>query len=107
MVENNPLFVDTVLSEFLSDHTVVVTPTVEAGLAALDDSFDALLVDYDLDDGKGDEFVRRARATFAGRIVAISSHQRGNDALRAAGADACCSKMDFDRINELLLQRPA
>ncbi len=63
--------------------------------------------DYDRDDGKGDEFVRRARATFAGRIVAISSHQRGNDALRAAGADACCSKMDFDRINELLLQRPA
>ncbi len=102
MVENNALFVETVLPEFLADHTVTVVPTIEQGLADLDDSYDVVLVDYDLDDGKGDEFIRRARAVFDGRIVAISSHQRGNDALLAAGADTHCSKMNFDQIHEHL-----
>ena len=67
-------------------------------------SFDVALVDYDLDDGKGDEFVRELRE--AGErivIVGVSSHDEGNAALRRAGASAICSKMQFDQIESVLV----
>jgi len=59
--------------------------------------------DYDLDDGKGEEFVRECRATRPRLpVIAVSSHEAGNAALVAAGASAVCSKMEFDRIQQVI-----
>jgi PleD family two-component response regulator len=61
-VENHAVFAQTVASTFLAEHSVEVVPTVSAALAAVGArEYDAALVDYDLDDGKGDEFVARLR----------------------------------------------
>jgi DNA-binding response OmpR family regulator len=74
-VENHRVFARTVTAEFLGAHDVVWVASVDEAVHQLDMSdFDALLVDYDLDDGKGDEIVRVARARQpALRIVADCS----------------------------------
>jgi DNA-binding response OmpR family regulator len=104
LVENHATFAATVSAAFLAEHEVVVVGSV---LNALDlvrqDAFDAALVDFDLDDTKGDVFVRRVRRM--GRalpIVAISARDDGNQALLTAGANAICSKADFRRIADAL-----
>ena len=62
-----------------------------------------VLSDYDLDDGKGEEFVRECRASHPRLpIIAVSSHDAGNAALVAAGASAVCSKMEFDGIQKVI-----
>lgn len=64
---------------------------------------DVALVDYDLDDGKGDEFVARLRASGSRMLViGVSSHAAGNAALVQAGADATCGKLHFADIGETL-----
>jgi len=61
------------------------------------------LQDFDLDDGKGDEFVRECRAAHPKLpIIAVSSHEAGNAALMKAGASAICSKMEFQRIEKII-----
>ena len=65
--------------------------------------FDLILADYDLDDGKGEEFVRECRAAHPGLpIIAASSHEAGNTALVRAGASAVCSKMEFHHIEQVI-----
>ena len=99
-VENHPRFVAVVRQQFLAGHELTVVPSIEAARAAADGgTFDAALVDFDLDDGKGDVLVRELRERFPGlAIVATSSHEEGNQALAAAGANAVCGKLEFDRI---------
>src|SRR6266853_6746352 len=103
-VENHAVFAANVISQFLSQHSVTVAPSLSAVRQALKvGHFDLLLVDYDLDDGKGDELVRELNTT--GRAVAVigvSSHEEGNTALLRAGAVAVCSKMQFDRIQSVI-----
>lgn len=103
-VENDAVFAEVVCGEFLRGHDVTVAPTIRAALArARVMTFDAALVDYDLDDGKGDEVVHGLRVLgFHGTVVAVSSHARGNDALVAAGADAVCPKLEFATIGSIL-----
>jgi CheY-like chemotaxis protein len=85
-VENHTVFARTVIEQFLGNHQVVLVPTVAAAKQALGMTFDAVLVDYDLPDGKGTEVVRALRAIgFEGNIVAVSSREDGNAELRAAG----------------------
>jgi DNA-binding response OmpR family regulator len=103
-VENHARFARLTVAQFLSSHQVTVVPSLIAARQALTlNTFDVVLVDYDLDDGKGDELVRELR-TQSPRpfIIAVSSHQDGNDALVAAGADATCSKMQFANIEAML-----
>jgi DNA-binding response OmpR family regulator len=105
MVENHATFARTVVERFLSEHEVEIVPSVAAAWSAVNQRgrFAAVLVDFDLDDGEGSELVRRLRATgFSGQIVAISAHERGNQQLLEAGADASCGKLAFHRIRELL-----
>jgi RimJ/RimL family protein N-acetyltransferase len=60
-------------------------------------------VDYDLDDGKGDELVSACRALHPDlRIIAVSAHGAGNAALVSAGAHAVCGKLDFDKIQSVI-----
>jgi DNA-binding response OmpR family regulator len=103
-VENHNQFVSVVTREFLSNHDVTVVPGIAAALQQLESGeFDVVLVDYDLDDGKGDQLVRKIRTNMlAVKIVAVSSHEQGNTALLESGADAICSKIDFNRIEEVL-----
>ena len=104
-VENHAIFAATVIEQFLDGHDVLVCPSLASARRAVMEhvKFDAVLVDYDLDDGKGDELVRELRREgYSGRIIAASSHEDGNKALELAGADAICAKSDMSRIASIL-----
>lgn len=103
-VENHAVFAQTVIAQFLADDTVTIAPTVfEAFDLVRTGSFDVILVDYDLDDFKGDAFIRRLRSSGSTTpIVAVSARDDGNAALTAAGADAICHKAHFRSIRSVL-----
>src|SRR5258707_1899446 len=103
-VEYHVVFAANVSHQFLSQHSLTVAPSLSAARQALEaGSFDLLLVDYDLDDGKGDELVRELNTTGkAVTVIGVSSHEEGNTALLRAGAVAVCSKMQFDRIQSVI-----
>lgn len=103
-VENHTVFAQNVSRQFLSGHKVTVVPNLAAARnEILNGDFDLLLVDYDLDDGKGEELIREIRAGANSiDIIAVSSHEEGNAALIKAGATAVCSKMDFDKIQSII-----
>jgi len=103
-IENHSVFAQQAKIYFLSEHQVTVVPSLATARSKLaTDKFDLMLVDYDLDDGKGEELVRELRE--AGnkiRIIGVSAREEGNVALLQAGVDAICSKMEFDRIQKLI-----
>jgi DNA-binding response OmpR family regulator len=103
-VENHAQFARITARQFLGDHTVTVVPSLSAARTALvGQSFAAVLIDFDLDDGKGDELVRELCLTLERPwVIATSSHESGNQALIQAGADAVCGKLQFARIGEVL-----
>ena len=54
LVENHRIFAEIVVNEFMSDYEVMRVSTIkEASVKLLHEKFDRVLVDYDLDDGKG------------------------------------------------------
>jgi DNA-binding NarL/FixJ family response regulator len=103
-LENHAVFAEQVTRKFLSNHKVTVVPSLTAARRALDTtSFDLIFSDYDLDDGKGDEFVRECRIKHPDlHVVAVSSHDAGNSALLQAGATVVCGKMEFDQIERVI-----
>jgi DNA-binding response OmpR family regulator len=103
-VENHASFARIAVRRFLAGHSVTVVPSLAEARAALTaNTFAVVLIDYDLDDGKGDELVRELRGVQNGpRIVATSSHDEGNRLLVEAGAHAVCGKMQFGRIADVL-----
>ncbi len=103
-VENHATFAQQAARQFLGGHDVDIVPSFAAALAAVETKvYDVLLVDYDLDDGKGDAFVKRIRSDGSRTpIVAVSATDEGNAALLAAGANAICAKLKFSRIAEVL-----
>lgn len=103
-VENHAIFAEQVCRQFLSVHQVTIVSTLSAARQTLAaDDYELLIVDYDLDDGKGDELVRACRVTRPKlKIVAASSHEAGNAALLKAGASAVCGKMEFDKIAQVI-----
>src|ERR1043166_9532642 len=103
-VENHSVFADNVMRQFLSQHTVTIVPDLSAARQTLRaGEFDLVLVEYVLDDGKGDALVREIRASSAPiPTIGVSSHDEGNAALRRAGAMAICSKMQFDQIQRVI-----
>lgn len=57
-VENHEVFAGTVCRTFLPGHEVQVVPSITRAMALLvEQTFDVVLTDYDLDDGKGDQLV--------------------------------------------------
>jgi DNA-binding response OmpR family regulator len=103
-VEDHPVFAQSVMHEFLSGHTITLVPSLSAARQKIrDEAFDLFLVDYDLDDGKGNELVRELRdSRNRAIIIGVSSHEEGNAALMRAGASAVCSKMKFDEIQRVI-----
>jgi CheY-like chemotaxis protein len=90
--------------QFLAAHDLTVVPSVATARVALEaQAFDVVLVDYDLDDGKGSEVVDFVRQlSVRPLVVAVSSQAAGNTVLLAAGADAICSKMQFAGIEGVM-----
>lgn len=103
-LENHAVFAQQVTKQFLSAHEVTVVSSLTTARHAFEcGRFDLVLSDYDLDDGKGDEFVRECRAANPELpIIAVSSHDEGNTALVKAGASAVCSKMEFQYIQQII-----
>jgi DNA-binding response OmpR family regulator len=100
-LENHPHFSKIVTSGFLAEYAAVtVVPNISDAKQLLsNETFDVALVDYDLDDGKGVEFVKFVKDLgLQLPIVACSSHENGNNELLAAGANAVCSKLNFKSI---------
>ncbi len=102
--ENHAQFAATVIEQFLSAHVVIEVATIaEAITVARHERFDCALVDHDLDDGPGTELVTAlVGLSFAGPIVATSAHDRGNAALRQAGATHVCKKFNFAQLPAML-----
>jgi DNA-binding response OmpR family regulator len=104
LVENHAVFAQQVATHFLSAHEVTTVPSLSMARSSLAaKQFDVLLVDYDLDDGKGEELVRELRK--AGnkiRIIGVSAREEGNVALLQAGVNVICSKMEFNRIQDFI-----
>jgi len=103
-VDNHPEFTSLVTQSFLHTDDVEIVPTIAGARAAVQAAaFDVALIDYDLDDGKGVEFVRWVRSMRAQlRMVAVSARVEGNQALMSAGADAVCAKLDFSGIQRVI-----
>jgi CheY-like chemotaxis protein len=103
-LENHAIFAQQVTRLFLGAHQVTVVPSLVAARTAFASNvYDLILSDYDLDDGKGEEFVRECRAAQPRLpIIAVSAHEAGNAALIRAGASAICSKMKFDGIQQVI-----
>jgi DNA-binding NarL/FixJ family response regulator len=103
-VENHAVFAANACREFLSAHTVTIVPSLSDARRELGSAnFDLALVDYDLDDGKGDQLIRELATAHPGTIsIGVSSHDDGNTALLRAGASAVCSKMRFEDIQHLI-----
>jgi DNA-binding response OmpR family regulator len=103
-VENNSRFAAVAGRAFLADHDVTVVPAIAEARAALTSGdYEAVLVDYDLDDGKGTELLPFLMAlTKRPQIVAVSSHDMGNSRLLDAGADAICGKASFRNLAAIL-----
>lgn len=90
---------------FLASDEVVFAPSIAEAKAKLaKSSFDVVLVDYDLDDGKGDELVRwlLLACRTGSKIIGVSARDVGNEALLAAGAHATCPKLRFSQIQTVL-----
>lgn len=105
-VENHNVFAAQVSRAFLGAHEVTVVPSLAQARAELATRrFEVVLIDYDLDDGKGVELIGELHAA-ADRpfTIGVSSHDLGNTAMLSAGADAICGKMDFRNI-ESVIQR--
>ena len=105
MVENHAVFAETVSGEFFPDDDVTVSPSMAGGLArvAEEETFDAVLVDFDLDDGLGTDLVQRMRAEgYQGLMVAVSAKEEGNKVLVREGADVACNKLEFGSLRGLL-----
>jgi DNA-binding NtrC family response regulator len=103
-LENHPHFSKMVIKEFLSEYSVILTANVsEAKEFVRGQIFDLALVDYDLDDGKGTEFIKYVKGMdIKLPMVACSSHEKGNCALLASGTIAVCSKLEFKKITSLI-----
>jgi CheY-like chemotaxis protein len=103
-VENHEVFARTAGRQFLADHELTVVASLAGAKEMLAScTFDAVLLDYDLDDGKGASLVAFIRdLPKVPVIVAASAHEDGNALLLAAGADAACPKGEFAQILTVL-----
>jgi two-component system OmpR family response regulator len=103
-IENHAVFVRLARRQFLAAHEVTVAPSLAEARAALAAGrFDAVLLDQDLDDGKGASLISFIRELPDRPVViAASAHEAGNETLLAAGADLVCPKTQFAEIESVL-----
>ena len=75
-VENHKGFSRIAVKNFLTSHTVTVVPSLSAARACLSEvQYDLVMLDYDLDDGKGIELVQEImNRPLRPALIAASSH---------------------------------
>lgn len=109
-IENHMIFAKTVCELFLTNHDVTISPAIsESKLLLKEQVYDLVIIDYDLDDGKGDVITTWIKKSFPGlKIIAASSHDDGNEKMLSVGADSVCPKHNFKNINSVIekLSRP-
>jgi DNA-binding response OmpR family regulator len=105
-VEDHPRFPGIVIPRFLSAHQVTVAGTLaEARILLARETFDAVLLDYDLPDGKGGELLEEIRRQqLAVQVIGVSSREDNNARLLELGADAVVSKLKFGDVVDALQQ---
>ena len=103
-VEDHQKFIETVTKFFLASYQLTAVPSLsEARQALAQSSFEVILIDYDLKDGKGTELMPELlKLPNRPPIIACSSHAKGSEALLLAGADAECSKLKFQHIGRVI-----
>ncbi|MEZ6139329.1 MAG: response regulator [Zavarzinella sp.] len=102
-VENHLIFAHVAGRQFLASHEVLIVPTIaEARKVLKTEMFDVVLLDYDLDDGKGTELVKEIKQFQNVALIAVSSHTEGNNLLKSAGADHSCTKLHFHEIAKVI-----
>jgi DNA-binding response OmpR family regulator len=103
-VENHEPFSSIVRKKFLAAYEVQVVKTLaEARVALTAESWDVVLIDHDLDDGKGVVLVKELEGKPARPfIIGVSAYDDLNRDLLNAGADAACGKLQFSQIEEVL-----
>lgn len=108
-VEDNVRFARVAGREFLSGHEITLVPSLQAAREALRAwKFEGILLDFDLEDGKGSELMPDVQVLEPRPfIVAASAHTEGNTALLEAGADTACSKLEFFKIGSVLARAQA
>lgn len=99
-VENHAVFAAHVTSQSLSQHEIFIVPGLQAARQTLKANlFDLILLDYDLDDGKGEDLLKELGAISPRPyVIAVSAHDVGNMALLKAGANEICGKLQFSKI---------
>ena len=109
-VDDQPVAAYAAIEPYLRDFWVSLVFSVADATHFLSrEAFGLVLVDYDLEDGKGTAVIEAARRSQPGALViAVSDHELGNRALLRAGADAVCRKDDLGGLRELVtaLQAP-
>jgi DNA-binding response OmpR family regulator len=105
-VEDHIQFRALAITRFLTAREVTVASTLAEARAFLArESFDAVLLDYDLPDGKGGELLEEIRQQPLDlRVIGVSSREENNLRLLALGADAVVSKMNFGEVVGVLDQ---
>jgi DNA-binding response OmpR family regulator len=107
-VEDHARFRALVIRNFLAGHEVTAAETLARARELLaEGEFDAVLLDYDLPDGKGSELLDCLRARDPGgmlrvRVVAVSSRDDANEVLVRAGAIAAVNKLRMAELTEVL-----
>jgi DNA-binding response OmpR family regulator len=103
-VEKHETFSNLVREKFLAPYEVRIVRTLAAARNALGQAeWDVVLLDYDLEDGKGVGLVKELEGQPARPfIIGVSAYDDRNAALIKAGADAACGKLQFSQIEEVL-----
>jgi DNA-binding response OmpR family regulator len=103
-VDDHVRFRTGIIRQCLAAHEVTVASTlVEARARLADGTFDVVLLDYDLPDGKGEELLAEmAGSGRAARVIGFSSRDENNARLLAAGAWAAVGKLQFRQLGDLL-----
>jgi len=103
-VENHAAFAAIARDEFMRGHEVVIVPSLaEARTCLAAGTFDLVLLDFDLDDGRGVDLLADLRRGPAHvRVIGVSARPAGNAALLAAGADLAVGKLEFRKIEAVL-----
>ncbi len=103
-VEDNARYREVAAARFLCGHAVTFASTLQEARSLLTGrAFDAVLLDYDLPDGKGISLIGTLKhRQLLDRTVAVSSRDENNALLVAAGVPVAVSKMRFSELSAVL-----
>jgi DNA-binding response OmpR family regulator len=97
------VFSSLVATKFLASHEVRIVNTLrDARLELAAGSFDLILLDDAVNDGRGEELIAEFPPGDRPMIIGVSAYDDLNADLVRAGADAACGKLQFSQIDSLI-----